>query len=241
MNAMRIINLLRGFFIEHKKMLLICSLIVFAAAILDATFSYELELSVITLFIPFWIAGIFFQPLLKQNNSTFLFNLPVTARERLVNAVVVTTILVIITHLLFYVGANTGHYGLRLLLNPEAENLYARGFSIFDFDWHYYVFYFAVLFAFLFGSIYFKKNAFWKTLLCGTGFSLGVLFYNLALLFIVFKSTNMSVAPQYTFVNPMNLNILNSSFWQGYFDIIPIALILFFILLTYLRLKETEV
>ena len=235
MNVIRIIYLLRGYFIEHKKMLLLCSLIVFAAAILDATFSYSIELSAFAAcFISFWVAGIFFQPLLKKDNSTFLLNLPVSAGERLFNAVVLIAIFGIIVQTLFVIGIYTGYFGIRPLLNPDAESLYARGFAIFEFRWGYYLYYFAILFAFLFGSIYFKKNAFWLSAVSGMGIILGIVLYQFALLFITFGTTKPTFS--YTICIPPDSAFLNTHFY-----ITPIALILFFISLTYLRLKETEV
>jgi hypothetical protein len=72
----------------------------------------------------------------------------------------------------------------------------------------------------------------------GMGILFGISLYYLALFFITFKTTRPTF--------PMEIHIpqdipQHSLFWQNHFYIIPIALILFFLSLTYLRLKETEV
>ena len=244
MNTRRIINLFRAYFIEHKKMLLICSLAVFMVDALDLTFLNGAEISALTWFIPFWVAGTFFQTSLKRNNSAHFFNLPVTAAEKFCNAVIILLILTFAVQALYYAGSSVGYYGLRPLLNPDAHSLRFEvglvGRSLFDsWDWELCLVYFTGIFTFLFGSIYFKKHAFWKTLVCGIGFIfVFVVFYGKLLRFIAFGTDKLGLLYPFEIISSVELS--HTSFWHG-FDILSIALILFFLSLTYLRLKETEV
>jgi hypothetical protein len=236
MNLTRINHLLRAYFIENKKTLLICCLIVFAAAVLNFTLIAAPLSVMIACFIPCWIAGRFFQPSLKRNNSTHFFNLPVTASEKLIVATVVIISFTAVILLLHSAGAYTGYHGLLPILNPEGKSIVESNLSLICF-WHIraYLDIAIVIFVFLFGSIYFKKNAFLKTLVSGIGFFTTIALYQLGLLYFAFgKLSNIPAN------HPTNINILNSSFIDGYY-ITPIAAILFFLSLTYLRLKETEV
>jgi hypothetical protein len=211
-------------------MLLLCCIISFGALALEYSFNAtERALLVIPLFVMFWIAGTFFQPLLKRNNSAFLFNLPVSAGERLIYAIAVLVILSVIIQLLGIAGAYTGYYVIHPLFNTNIGDVKwlvddTTGIKTY-WDWEGYAYYFAIISAFLFGSIYFKKNAFWLTTICIIGFFFTSLFYHLALFYITFGT------------------ISSFSFCIGgtndYY--ISIALIPLFFLLIYLRLRETEV
>ena len=239
MNLIRISHLFRAYFIENKKQLLIFSLVVFAAAVLDLTISYQAFLSaVFASFVTFVLAARVFQPSLKRNNSTHFFNLPVTTGEKLIVATVFIAVVSTVLFLLYTAGAYTGYYGLRPILNPKSINAYAeRGFSVVAlWDTQLYLFIAVALSVFLFGSIYFKKNAFAKTLASGVGFFIGIIFYQLGLLRIAFGSLNNLANIDTEVV----VKLRNYEFISEY-HIIPIALILFFLSLTYLRLKETEV
>ena len=242
MNITHIIHLFRAYFIENKKMMLTCGLIVFTAAVLDLTLSYETELSaLIAGFIPFIIAGSFFQSSLKKNNSTHFFNLPVTTAEKLVNAILVIGVVGVGMFLLFLAGGSLGDYCIRPMLNPEAGSIYGRLNESFFLhhiklicDTKFILYYAVVLFVFLFGSIYFRKRAFVKTLVCGTGFFTSIALYILALLYLSFRNMEHSIEFGAT-ASLRDFSFIEESYC------IPIALIVFFLSLTYLRLKETEV
>ncbi|MCL2132190.1 MAG: hypothetical protein FWH36_07060 [Lentimicrobiaceae bacterium] len=233
MNTTRIINLFRAYFIEHKKMLLICCLIAFAAAVLDFGLSYEAELSLLAVcFLPLWVVGSFFNSALKRNNSSHFFTLPATTGEKFLNAVLFAVVFAITVQILYIAGAYAGYYGLRPILIPDASNLYERvGGRLFfngKLELEPYLLYAAALSVFLFGSIYFKKNAFWMTIVSGIGLALGYGLYIWALIRITFEDTTFRV---YSISFPYSLDKY----------IFPIAAILLFLSLTYLRLKETEV
>jgi len=259
MNTKRIFQLFRAHFIENKKMLLICGVIVLGVQAFAFTVDAAPELSPATHFlIMFWIAGTFFQHSLKRNNSIHFFNLPVTAAEKFTHAVLFLVIFTVVTHLLTIAGACIGHYVIHPLLNTTLHpnrwvlcgrptvleqllptlRLYLR-FSIFGS-------------IFLFGSIYFKKNALWKTIVSGIGVVFVVLSYYVLLLYnVVFRIFSFDTDAMYLLKirsSEFTMNatgLINFQLWQGntlfgsseFFMVV----ILFFLTLTYLRLRETEV
>ena len=241
MNRTRIVNLLRAYFIENKKMLLICCIITFGVNVIRYANRGMPEFSpLIPYIIMLWLAGTFFQPLLKKNNSLHAFNLPVTASERLIHAIVIILTFGIVIHLLTLAGAYIGYYGIHPLLNTNMNDLrlIINGSpSIWEqsmLSWDMLLLYFTAVSAFLFGSIYFKKNAFWLTIVSGIIFLFGVALYNILLLYIVFGTTNMDFH--------LNLFILHVSFWETViFYIVSAVAIVFFWVVSYFRLKETEV
>jgi len=239
MNIINITNLFRAYFIENKKMLLTCSLIVFGVMAYGFTVSRMPEISpIIPFVILLWIAGTFFQSSLKRNNSTHFFNLSASSCEKLVNAIIVLLLLIIIFQILCIAGAYTGHYLLRPIItvhNEETRWIVNGTPEVWDqiiFFKEAYLAFLIALSASLFGSIYFKKSAFIKTIGAGIGSMFVIAFYYLLLILITFgEKTNQSI----------NMNIGSSTFLQNYGYIISIAITLFFLSLTYLRLKETEV
>ena len=233
MKLKRINHLFRAYLIENKKLLLIYCLVVFVAGALDLTLNEWQEFSPpIAGCIPFLMAGRFFQSSVKRNNSTHFFNLPVSEGEKLVNAVVTVSIFTVIIQLLLFAGLYIGYYGLRPILNPVGSRYFTSELHVITFYIRFYWHYAAILFIFLFGSIYFKKNAFWKTLACGTAFVFGLALYIIFLLRIVAKK--MINSPN-TYVELGDYSSIGTN------PIIAIVIIVFFLSLTYLRLKETEV
>ncbi|MCL1969228.1 MAG: hypothetical protein FWF65_06690 [Bacteroidetes bacterium] len=234
MNLTRISHLFRAYFIENKRRLLICCLAVFAAAVLDLTINrYATSSTILASFVAFVLAARIFQPSLKRNNSTHFFNLPVTTGEKLIVATVFVTVFSAVILLLYSAGAYTGYYGLCPILNPEASMYMERSLPIGLWDTQAYLYFAVVLSVLLFGSIYFKKNAFWKTFAAGIGFFIGVICYQIVLIRIAFGNFR-------DFSTELTLQLRDLEFVANYHTI-PIIIILFFLSLTYLRLKETEV
>jgi len=100
-------------------------------------------------------------------------------------------------------------------------------------SWKEYLHLFAAISAFLFGSIYFKKNAVWKTLGTGIGFLIGLAFFSILLFYIAFGNLKENLGNEMIHIN--------YEFLGDYHYIVSTTLIAFFLSLTYLRLKETEV
>ena len=217
--------------------MLICSLIVFGVMAYGFTVSRMPEISpLIPFVILMWIAGTFFQSSLKKNNSTHFFNLSATSCEKLVNAIVILVLLAAIFQIFIIAGSYTGYYLLRPIFVSNEARWIANGKpevweQIFMFKEAYWAF-FVALSAFLFGSIYFKKNAFIKTIGIGIGGMFAIAIYSLLLVFIAFGEKSYQSA---------NINVNYNHFLLNYGYIFCIALIVFFLSLTYLRLKETEV
>jgi len=240
MNITHIINLFRAYFIENKKTLLISCLISFGILTFAHTINAMPELAPIAPFaITLWLAGNFFQSSLKKNNCTHFFNLPVTTCEKFTHAIVTLAVFGIIIHFLALAGAYAGYYVVHPLLNTDINetrwliNGKMDIWGQYCLNWHIISYYIAAIVTFLFGSIYFRRWAFLKSIGWGLGFSFGISFYALGLIYIAFGSMSSS--------NNVSINIANGDFLYEHWYIFPIAIIVFFLSLTYLRLKETEV
>jgi len=231
MNIINITNLFRAYFIENKKILLIYCLVTFAVAILGfALFSMPALSLVVPYFILIWVAGTFFQSSLKSSNSTHAFNLPVTTAEKFIHAITVILALGIALAALLLAGAYMGAYLIRPLYTPDASAMHISSEILKMASWDFAF----TLSIFLFGSIYFKKNAFAKMLVTMAGVGMGVTFYILGLMYVVFRGVSAEI-------NYSILNIDRFAFLQNYYFVLYGVLILFFLSLTYLRLRETEV
>jgi hypothetical protein len=231
MNIIHLINLFRAYLIENKKVLLIYCLITFGIAILGfSTNSMQVIAILVPYFILYWVAGTFFQSTLKRNNNTHFFVLPVTALEKFIHAVAVILILGITLLTLEIAGAYIGAYILRPLYN--------MGEVVMQLDTHIYKLIsldaLSSLSLFLFGSIYFVKNAFIKTWASISAISIGVVLYFIGLTLHIFGNLR-------TIDNLLIIN--NDSFLPlaNYFYIFTILFAALFLSLTYLRLRETEV
>ena len=245
MNAARIIYLFRAYFIENKKKLLICCLISFATLCIAYCHRAMPEFSpLVPYLITFWLAGTFFQYTLRKNNTPYYLSLPVTAGERFVHTILVLLVLGVIINLLALAGSYVGYYVIHPLFNTNMDEIrwiacgspstwnqhimYLRG-------WRYHLIIFS---AFLFGSIYFKKRAFWKTLICGTSFFIVIRLYYELLIFFIFGHLKPSAYDVYSLEF---LGKIDTFHFLFNYPIFRIVLILFFLSLTFLRLKETEI
>ena len=231
MNITHIINLFRAYLIENKRILLIYCLITFVVTILGfSTNSLQVLAILVPYFILYWVAGTFFQSTLKRDNSTHFFTLPVTALEKFIHAVAVIIFLGVILLALEIAGAYIGAYLLRPLYNigPIVWQMDKSIYKLISFDA------LSTLSLFLFGSIYFVKNAFIKTWATVSGITIGAIIYFVGLVFLVFGNIG-------NIGNSVSINLANPYLFENYFYLISIAFALFFLSLTYLRLRETEV
>jgi len=245
MNITHITDLLRAYYIEHKKRLFIFCLATFAVMVWGYSASALPEISIFVPYFFLWIlAGNFFQYSLKKNNTAHFFNLPVTAGEKLTAAIIVLLILGIVLEISGFAGAFTGRVLIRPILYSGNSVMLTYRMSLWDsfgMFWEGNLYFVATLSVFLFGSIYFKTKAFLKTLVCGIGFLMGIALYNMILLLIVFGTCTPFTSGEYSFELVSETNLLHDSFYAVWTYIIPVAATLFFLSLTYLRLKETEV
>ena len=240
MNITNILNLFRAHYIENKKRLIRGCLIAFGITAFIFTIESSSGRILNGFTIPFLciLSGTFYQHSLKKSNAIHFFNLPVTACEKLIHAILVLIIVGIGIQPLLLAGAYAGQYLFQpIFFHDLFVNNLSLHFNIWEqslMSWKEYLYLGAGVSAFLFGSIYFKKNAFWKTLGAGFGFLLGSALYSFLLFYIVFGNIN-------EMQNDFSFNFVESPFLQNYHYIIPIALIAFFLSLIYLRLRETEV
>jgi len=242
MNITRIKHLFRADFIEHKKRVILGSIICFVALAWGFAQYSGPEISPVVPFVfLLGIAGFSFQSSLKKNSTTHFFNLPVTAGEKLVNAIAVILTFCIIIYAASLAGSYIGYYIFHPLINPNGGHpAYINAISqkgIFNYlllqHPQTYLYAAAALSTFLFGSIYFKKNAFWITAAIGLGFFMCMAFYMIVLLYVAFGNFE-------TIGSDVSIQLRNFGFIKDY-RIIPIAITVFFLSLTYLRLRETEV
>jgi hypothetical protein len=227
---MNINSLFRAYLIENKKTLFILGIIVLGITVFFYTLpSVPEDIRSSPSYLWFWLAGTFFQSYLKKNNSTHFFSLPASTGEKFIHAVVVVLFAGIAIELLSIAGAFIGHYCIHSFFYFDEAN----GMSIFEMNalkFFDYLLNIAIAMGFLFGSIYFKKNAFIKSLAIGIGVLFAVAIYFRAMeRFIYGETSDGSVA------------ITDLFFLQNYYFFIPIIFTLFFLVLTYLRLRETEV
>jgi hypothetical protein len=239
MNLAHIINLFRAYLIESKKRILICCLVTFGIVTFGFTISAMPEASpAIPYIVLFFLVGLGNSNLVKVN-STHFNNLPATTCEKFTHAVISIIVLGIVLQICALAGACTGHY---IFLPLHRGEINTHGFSflglVFSDSIKWYLVYAAFLSVFLFGSIYFKKNAFIKTLGIGTGLLFGYGLYFLVLLYITFGKMLNS---DYPYRNSININLTDHPFFHNHWYIFPIAIMVFFLSLTYLRLRETEV
>ena len=238
MNITHITNLWRAYFIENNKKLLFCCLIVFGIMTYGFTVNAMPEISpLIPYLILFWIAGTFFQHSLKNNNRNFSFNLPVTSCEKFVTSIIILLTLTVVFKILIIAGAYTGHSLINSVFDiakPFRWELNGRPdvWSQIILPWDGYLAIAAALSVFLFGSIYFKKNAFIKTMASGIGFIFICGLYKFAL-----GRTYIALLQYRTYSNFSLSDYINVNHYSMFFAIS----ILLFLSLTCLRLKETEV
>lgn len=230
MNTTRILHLLKAYFIENKKTMLIFGAIVLGVAAIE-TFIKPIYPSGTT---GFWIAIVlvisatFFQKVQKTGRNTQYFTLPANSFEKLLAGFI--TIHLLWIFLIF--GEIIGY-----LLGYSAKGI--TNSFIFPFDLNkdtYDLNMFYIIEGFipilLFGSIYFKNNSIIKTPLSFLLVGLGSGFLMLLVMFALsgFNFENME---------GLNFNMNNLPNWVSYLG--GTISILFFYSLTYLRLKETEV
>jgi hypothetical protein len=155
--------------------------------------------------------------------------------EKLIFAVGVVLIFGIVFQTIEIAGASIGRY---LILPYFSNEINTHGYNFLSLNILNLIGHLkfaAYLSVFLFGSIYFNKNAFLKSIgvLIGLGFS--IILYVLGLTLISFGD----------FINQdmglIDKNLIYISFFETHWYILPIFIIVFFLSLTYLRLRETEV
>jgi len=236
MNIINITNLFRAFLIESKKGLLIGCALTFGIAVLLYSVSVAQEIGLTWVYYALFFV-VAFSPFGFMKNRAHFFTLPANTAERFIYVLLVIVVLGILFHLLALAGAYLGAYLIQPLIYSGANSYLFSEVNIFKnnlWSWKEYLDFVTLLSPFLFGTIYFKKSAFFKTFGIAMGFLFAIALYFLALVYIIFG--NMAF-----FDDAIQINIANSSFLQNYEYIFNILIAVFFLSLTYLRLRETEV
>jgi len=229
MNITNINSLLKAYFIENKKTLLILCVIIFGTTLFLYTLpSVSEDVRDFPSYLWFWLAGTFFQPYLRKNSSTHFFSLPASIVEKFIHAVVIVLLAGIAIEALTSAGACVGQYFIRPFFYFSETNvgiLELTSSKVFD-----YLLSLAIATGFLLGSIYFRRHAFIKSLAIGIGILFAVAIYFRVMERIVYGKLLDNSAPD-----------AELFFFQDYHSLMLCVLALFFLLLTYLRLRKTEV
>ena len=229
----RIKYLLMRYFKENWKKDVLMGLILFGVSLLSDR-EGDFILFIISVFFVLY-SGRVFSNLKYKDNAFHYLTIPASTLER-----VVTNIFLIHIYYIIYVWVLVSLGALlRGCIYPNfIQNLginevfSSRSFVIFDI-WDYLVL-ICLQAIFMFGSVYFKKNAIAKTLLSIAGFGLLISFIIILLSTDMFNNTTGLVLH-----SRLSINFL----WGGLYlpKIICVASTFFFWVLTYFRLKETEV
>jgi hypothetical protein len=229
MNITNINILLRAYFIENKKRWLILGIIIFGVTVFFYTLpSVPEDVRDFPFYLWFWIAGTFFQPYLRKNSSTHFFSFPASIVEKFIHAVVVVLFAGVVIELLTLAGACIGQHLIRSFFYFYESNV-----SIWEFNSakkFEYLLNIAVAMAFLYGSIYFRKHAFIKTLAIGIGVLFAVAIYFRVMERIIYGELLNNSAP-----------VAELFLFPNFHFFFLCILTLFFLFLTYLRLRKTEV
>lgn len=224
--------LISKFFVESWKRETIMWLILFTVAALAGYMSFApLYIMMASIFL---IIGPYFHDLRKSGASRIdLLMIPASTADKVISNGVIALIRQIVALLVIpIIGANLG----RLIHSLIHENI----FTLFSFgDLFYYIPFVALLMALLlqstyvFGSVYFKKNPVIKTYLCQTGFVLLLASLNTVIAINFLRETGGSVTSNYIVSSFPNTEFV--------FYGLLIVLTIIFWLLTFFKLRETEV
>jgi hypothetical protein len=223
-------RLFKAYFIENRKTLFLLCLITLGLTVFLFTLpSVPDDVKGAPTYLWFWLAGTFFLPYLKKGSSSHFFSLPATTVEKFIHAVAALLVAGIIIELLNLIGAVIGTYLIHPLFYSDTSHVMCI-FELSSSRVFEYLLNIAIAMAFLFGSIYFKKNAFIKSLAIGIGVLFAVAIYFRAMEYFAYGKLLDDSVP-----------VAELFFSHSYYYFIPIIFTLFFLVLTYLRLRETEV
>lgn len=224
--------LISKFFVESWKRETIMWLILFSVAALAGYMSFApLYIMMASIFL---IIGPYFHDLRKSAASRIdLLMVPASTADKVISNGVIAIIRQLVALLVIpMIGANLG----RLIHTLIHEDI----FTLFSFsDLFYYIPFAVVLMALLlqstyvFGSVYFKKNPVIKTYLCQTGFVIFLGFLNTVIAMNFLRKTGGSVTTNYIVSNFPNTEFV-------FYGLLIILTIIFW-LLTFFKLRETEV
>ena len=244
----RMILLARNIWIQNKSKdlhlaLLIVAIMTFIGLVSSANEDYNL-LNLPLKIIVIVLAGTTFKKLAIPSQAVSYFMIPVSTAEKTIVAILFLQLYYIIgIGILSFVGFYIGQIIHNLILFiPFFKQLFIEiesttphftlssisysdiGTSLLNLTLYVSIF--------LFGSIYFRKNAIIKTLLSVGGFIFAIMIINIIILGIV----NINHPYNHTSFNLVNLSVETNIISYT----LKVLAILFFWFITYLRLKETE-
>ncbi len=235
MNANRIKLLFIRYFLENKKKdILMFSIFILISIFCGATNSTEIGYFLFIILLLLY-SGRVFEMLKHPATGGHYLMIPASTGEKVLSGIVLTNI--------YYLGAlwliiNGGIFlgvHIRQWITPDFLVSIETSIDmqqLFQIDLQTVILYFLYTAVFMFGSVYFKKQAIGKTLL------------SILALVIFFIALDSSLL--YYFTNSsqsyFSSNIVFGSNWNGWMgNIMTVCAILYFWVLTYFRLKETEI
>ena len=234
----RIKHLFTSYFISHWKTEAKTLLIVLAINIFFVLIHTSLE-SNMGFFCIFAViyAGKIFRSLGERNSAMNYLLVPANTEEKLLtNMVLVLLVYPILLGIVSIIGIGIGKLGLNVVAFHRELNLNPVEY-IYSFDFQNTLNLILCFSIFMFGSVYFRKNAIAKVLL-----ALAILFFVLVIIVIVGIST---FYPDITLIIDEGMILITPKIKLEssnlFFNIFNSIMILFFWVLSYFRLRKTEV
>jgi hypothetical protein len=235
MNAKRIKLLFIRYFLENKKKdILTFSMFILISIFCGATNSTEVGYFLFIILLLLY-SGRVFEMLKHSSNGGHYLMIPASTGEKVLSGIILTNI--------YYLGVlwliiNSGIFlgiQIRQWITPDflvSIETSSDMQHLFQIDIQTGFLYFLYTSVFMFGSVYFKRQAIGKTLLSILAF---VIFFIALDSSILYYFTNSSQI----YLSSNAVPVYNLNQWMG--NVMIVCAIIYFWVLTYFRLKETEI
>lgn len=235
MNTNRIKLLFQRYFLENKKKdLLMFSIFILISIFCGVTNSTEVGYFLFVILLLLY-SGRVFEMLKHPATGGHYLMIPASTGEKVLSGIILTNI--------YYLGVlwliiNSGIFlgiHIRQWITPDfllSIETSADMQHLFQIDFQMVILYFLYTSVFMFGSVYFRRQAIGKTLLTILALAIFFIAIDSSLLYYFANSSQISFSSNV-------LPVYNWNEWMG--NVMIVFAILYFWMLTYFRLKETEI